>query len=76
MEPSVSARLVLDEARSGFEKGLNHVPLAGTTRQQSYAHELEAFIPIALGERPPDRPLEHEVLVQETLLRATGSIAP
>jgi hypothetical protein len=31
-------------------------------------------IAIALGERAPDRPLEHEVLVQETLLRAVGSI--
>ena len=76
MEPSTTARLVLDDVRGGFDKGLNQVPLAGTTRQQSYALELEAFIPIALGERPPDRPLEHEILVQETLLRATGSIAP
>ena len=76
MEPATSARLVLDEARGGFEKGLQHIPLAGTTRQRSYELELEAFIPIALGERPPDRPLEHEILVQETLLRATGSIAP
>ena len=76
MEPSTMARLVLDEARGGYGKGLNQVPLEGTTRQQSYGLELEAFIPIALGERAPDRPLEHEVLVQESLLRATGSIAP
>ena len=76
MEPSTVARLVLDEARGGFEKGLNEVPLAGTTRQQSYGLELEAFIPIALGDRPPDRPLEHEILVQETLLRATNNRAP
>jgi predicted dehydrogenase len=74
MEPATSARLVLDAARGGFAKGLQEVPLAGTTRQRSYELELEAFIPIALGERPPDRPLEHEVLVQETLLRAVGSI--
>lgn len=76
MEPAVTARLVLAEARSGFTAGLQHVPLAGTTRQRSYELELEAFIPIALGERPPDRPLTHEILVQETLLRAAGSIAP
>jgi predicted dehydrogenase len=76
MEPATAARLVLDEAREGFEKGLQHVPFAGTTRQRSYELELDAFIPIALGERPPDRPLEHEILVQETLLRGTGSIAP
>ncbi|HEU5316278.1 MAG TPA: Gfo/Idh/MocA family oxidoreductase [Chloroflexota bacterium] len=74
MEPATGARLVLDAARGGFQKGLQVVPLAGTTRQRSYELELEAFMPIALGERPPDRPLEHEILVQETLLRATGSI--
>jgi predicted dehydrogenase len=74
MEPATTARLVLDEARGGFEKGMQLVPLAGTTRQRSYELELAAFIPIALGEREPDRPLEHEILVQETLLRATGSI--
>ena len=76
MEPATTARLVLDEARGGYEKGLQTVRLAGTTRQRSYERELDAFIPIALGEREPDRPLEHEILVQETLLRATGSIAP
>lgn len=74
MEPATTARLVLDEARGGYQAGLNQVPLAGTTRQRSYELELAAFIPIALGERPPDRPLEHEILVQETLLRATGGI--
>jgi predicted dehydrogenase len=74
MEPATTARLVLDEARGGFERGLQSVLLAGTTRQRSYELELEAFIPIALGEQAPDRPLEHEILVQETLLRATGSI--
>ena len=74
MEPATGARLVLAEAAGGFAAGLQQVPLAGTTRQQSYELELEAFVPIALGERPPDRPLEHEVLVQETLLRATGRI--
>jgi predicted dehydrogenase len=74
MEPATSARLVLTEPAGGFPAGLQHVPLAGTTRQRSYELELEAFIPIALGERAPDRPLEHEALVQETLLRATGGI--
>jgi predicted dehydrogenase len=75
MEPATSARLVLAEASAGYDKGLQVVPLAGTERQHSYELELKAFIPIALGERPPDRPLDHEVLVQETLLRATGAIA-
>src|SRR5205814_34712 len=55
--------------------GVLYVPTANTTRQQSYDLELAAFVPAALGDRPPDRPLEHEILVQETLLRATGHIA-
>jgi len=75
MEPATSARLVLSEAAGGFTTGLQTVPLAGTTRQRSYELELEAFIPITLGERAPDRPLEHEILVQETLLRAAGTIS-
>jgi hypothetical protein len=51
------------------------VPLAGIDRQRSYELELEAFLPAVRGERPPDRSLDHELLVQETLLRATGRIA-
>jgi predicted dehydrogenase len=74
MEPATSARLVLDEARGGFAAGLQHVPLEGTTRQRSYELELQGFLPAIRGERPPDRPLDHELLVQETLLRATGRI--
>jgi len=74
MEAQRSIRLVLHEARGGFEAGLNDVPSAGTTRMRSHELELEAFVPIALGERAPDRPLEHEILVQETLLRGVGTI--
>jgi hypothetical protein len=44
-------------------------------RQRTYELELAAFLPAIRGERPPDRSLDHEILVQETLLRATGRIA-
>ncbi len=74
MEPATGARLILAVATAGYDAGLNEVPLAGTTRQRSYELELEAFIPAALGQGEPDRPLDHEVLVQETLLRATCGI--
>jgi predicted dehydrogenase len=43
-------------------------------RQELYNRELLAFLEVIRGERPPDRPPEHELLVQETLLRATGRI--
>ncbi len=75
MEPCPSVKLILAEAGGGFDKGLNDVPTASTNRQQSYELELEGFLPAIRGERPPDRPLEHEILVQETLLRATGRIS-
>jgi len=35
---------------------------------------LEAFVGVLSGERAPDRTLDHELLVQETLLRAVGKI--
>ena len=37
--------------------------------------DVDAFLAAIQGQRPPDRPLAHEILVQETLLRATGRIA-
>ena len=74
MEPCPTIKLILDDARDGFQKGAQMVPTAGTTRQQSYGLELEGFLPAIRGERAPDRPLEHETLVQETLLRANGHI--
>jgi predicted dehydrogenase len=74
MEPCPSVRLILAEAAGGFQAGAQEVPTANTDRRQSYALELEGFLPAVRGERAPDRPLDHEVLVQETLLRATGRI--
>jgi predicted dehydrogenase len=75
LEPGRDLRLCLREARGGFAAGVQRVPLAGIDRQRSYELELEAFLPAVRGERPPDRSLDHELLVQETLLRATGRIA-
>jgi hypothetical protein len=42
------------------------------SRQELYELELEAFLGAISGERPPDRPASHDLLVQETLLPATG----
>jgi predicted dehydrogenase len=44
-------------------------------RQTLYDLELEAFLEVIQGVRAPDRPPEHELLVQETLLRTTGRLA-
>lgn len=44
-------------------------------RQTLYELELAAFMEVIQGLRPADRPREHELLVQETLLRTTGRLA-
>lgn len=73
-EPGQRLRLVLDEAGGGFEAGQHDIELEGQGRQVLYERELEAFLAAIAGQRPPDRSYEHELLVQETLLRATGYI--
>jgi predicted dehydrogenase len=46
-----------------------------TDRQTLYELELDAFLEVLRGDRSPDRPPEHELLVQETLLRTTGRLS-
>ena len=72
MAPAGPLRLCLAEAREGYVAGEQHIPVPPQSRQALYELELAAFVATILGEQPPDRPLAHELLVQETLLRATG----
>jgi predicted dehydrogenase len=44
-------------------------------RQTLYDLELQAFLETVDGKHPPQRSAEHELLVQETLLRTTGRLA-
>ena len=39
-----------------------------------YVDNLAAFVKDIRGEKAPDRTLDHELLVQETILRCTGVI--
>lgn len=73
-EPAHAIRLCLERAADGYACGEQSVPVAPQSRQSLYERELEAFLAVLSGERPPDRTLEHELLVQETLLRGTGAI--
>ncbi|MCY3736508.1 MAG: Gfo/Idh/MocA family oxidoreductase [Gemmatimonadaceae bacterium] len=68
-EPGHAVRLCLDEDRGGYRKGEQIVELEGCDRQTSYDRELAAFLATIAGDQEPDRPREHELLVQETLLR-------
>jgi predicted dehydrogenase len=75
-EPAKFLRLCLNDAAGGYEAGLQWIEVEHQTRQQMYDLELVTFLKTIQGEQPPDRPVEHELLVQETLLRATAGIQP
>lgn len=72
-EPAHALRLCLDEAGGGYDKGLHMIPVPEQSRQETHDLSLAAFIATVRGEQPPDRSYAHELLVQETLLRATGA---
>jgi predicted dehydrogenase len=71
MEPAGTLRLTLTESRGQYPAGVSIIDLEPRPR---YVASLEAFIKDIRGEKKPDRSLDHELLVQETLLRATGHI--
>ena len=73
-EPPYAIRLCLEEDDGGFSAGEQIVPVPTQSRQQTYEEELVAFVATLRGEQAPDRSPEHELLVQETLLRLTGRI--
>lgn len=72
-EPAGTLRLCLAADQGDYRRGEQFIPVKTQTRQELYELELEAFLAAITGERPPDRTFAHELLVQETLLRATGS---
>ncbi len=73
-DPGHIVRLALAERHGDYAAGEHILTLPTVTRQQMYERELAAIVAVLRGERPPDRTPEHELLVQETLLRATGRI--
>ena len=73
-EPGDRIRLSLEKDQDGFSSGEQIIDVKGHTRQELYDRELEALIKVLSGQCQPDRSYEHELLVQETLLRATGYI--
>jgi predicted dehydrogenase len=73
-DPGDIVRLALTEPAGEYTAGEHIIKLPTVTRQQMYERELVAFLAVVRGEQTPDRPLAHELLVQETLLRATGRI--
>ncbi|MCL4543546.1 MAG: Gfo/Idh/MocA family oxidoreductase [Chloroflexi bacterium] len=74
LEPAHELVMIRTEPSGRLQAGRSHLPLDVVSRQELYNRELDAFIRVILGEKAPDRPMEHESLVQETLLRAVGSL--
>jgi predicted dehydrogenase len=71
-EPAHAIRLCLEKATDGYAEGEQIIAVTPQSRQELYDLELEAFVAVLQGQRPPDRSLDHELTVQETLLRLTG----
>ena len=68
LEPP-ALRLCLDEDRDGYLKGWQEVPVENRPR---YVESLRAFVAGLRGGKTPDRSLDDELVVQETVLRAAG----
>jgi DNA-directed RNA polymerase specialized sigma24 family protein len=61
--------------RSGeTEVGVQSIPVRPQSLVELYELELQAFVATLRGRKLANRSLEHEHLVQETLLRLTGEI--
>ncbi len=74
-EPGSQIRLCLAEATEEYAAGAQMIHFQSRSRQQLYEQELAAFLRTIAGQQEPDRLPEHDLLVQETLLRAVGTIA-
>ena len=70
-EPADTVRLCLEEPQDTYPAGVSIIKIRNRPR---YVGGLAAFVQDIRGQKSPDRSLDHELLVQETLLRATGRI--
>lgn len=73
-EPSGPIRVCLTRDVGDLKAGVQIIPVREQSRQDLYDAELVAFIARLRGQQPPERTFEHDLLVQETLLRLTGGI--
>ena len=74
-EPAGPIRLCLAEAVGDLPSGMQLIEVPRQTRQELYDLELRAFVATLRGQQAPERPPDHDLTVQETLLRLTGRIA-
>ena len=72
MEPADKLRLTLNEAKGAYAAGVTEIQLEDRPR---YVASFAAFVRALKGEAKAERTLDHELLVQETLMRVTGGLA-
>ena len=70
-EPAENIRLTLDYSFEKYSVGVNKVKIKDVPR---YDIPFDLFIKRVINKSKPIRSLDHEILVQETLMRATGDI--
>ena len=70
-EPAEQLRLCLTTAKGGYDEGVTMIDLEDRRR---YVDTFAAFVDTIEQGAPRLRSLEHELLVQETLLRCTGGL--
>lgn len=71
-EPADTIQLTLEEDQGEFNKGINIVKIEDRAR---YVDTFAELVRNIKGESEPLRTLDHELLVQETLMRVTGGLA-
>ena len=71
-------KLSLAEAQGGYASGEHVLEVPGVERSVTYELDLADFVELIRGEgartQGPLRPISHDLLVQETLLRFTGEL--
>ena len=72
MEPEPTLRSFMRTARGPYSEGWQEVQLG---RQRRYIKDFEEMAKAITMNRPLRYSYEHELLLQETLLRASGEIA-
>ncbi len=71
LEPADQLRLCLTEPKGGYTQGVNMIKLEDRRR---YVDTFAAFVATIKGDASPLRTPDHELLVQETLMRCTGGL--
>lgn len=71
-EPADTVKLTLEEDQGEYKKGINVIKIE---HRERYVDTFADLVHNIKGESEPLRTLDHELLVQETLMRVTGGLS-